>query len=111
VKHEAPSNKGTSTFQSAARRFEDTKNNRSLTPGPGAYSFSNNNELVKKSFSTMRTNFALNPRGQVEGRNDGYKDLLGPGLYDYEVDIVKPNANFAVKINPKSPFAGVALPK
>jgi len=111
VKHEAPSNKGTSTFQSAAKRFEESKNSRSLTPGPGAYSFSNNSELVKKSFSTMRTNFALNPRDKVEGRNDGYKDLLGPGLYDYEVDIVKPNTNFAVKINPKSPFAGVALPK
>ena len=60
MKHEAPSNKGTATFQSAARRFDDSKNGgRSLTPGPGAYSGVEKNELIKKSFSTMKTNFAL----------------------------------------------------
>jgi len=111
VKHEDPANKGTSAFQSSQKRFIQEKDHRSLTPGPGTYEWNQGTKVgVKKSFCAVKMTFSLTPRG-YENKGDVYKKTLGPGVYDYEVDPIKPKINYATKINPVVPNYGALLPK
>jgi len=82
-----------------------------MTPGPGSYEWTKQAKFgTKLTHNTLKTTFSLTPRGR-ELKGEMYKKNLGPGVYDYSVDPVRPNINYAPKINPMVPAYGAMLPK
>jgi len=96
--------RGSSAFCSNIKRFDSQGKEIGHLLGPGTYNVKGEN-FVNSTFNVEGSYFA---REGIAPKKPMIKNMwhreVGPGEYDYDLDVVKPKASYSIKINPDINF-------